>query len=116
LANALAPEHLEIMTRKPRALLPAIRNAGAVFLGAQSSEPVGDYMAGPNHVLPTNGTARFFSPLGVYDFYKRTSLIEYGTGAMKADGPSIAVLAEAEGFLHHAAAVRLRLGRQSKLP
>jgi histidinol dehydrogenase len=109
LANALAPEHLEIITRNPRALLPSIRNAGAVFLGPWSSEPVGDYFAGPNHVLPTNGSARFFSPLGVYDFYKRTSLIEYSARALKKEGALIAALADAEGFVHHAAAVRKRM-------
>ena len=108
-ANALAPEHLEIITRDPRALLPSIRNAGAVFLGPWSSEPVGDYFAGPNHVLPTNGSARFFSPLGVYDFYKRTSLIEYSARALSREGRLIAALADAEGFVHHAAAVRKRL-------
>ena len=111
LANRMAPEHVEIMTRFPRKLLPLIRNAGAVFLGPYSSEPVGDYFAGPNHVLPTNGSARFFSPLGVYDFYKRMSLIEYNEKALQADGPLIAALADAEGFFHHAAAVRKRLSR-----
>jgi histidinol dehydrogenase len=109
LANLLAPEHLEILTEDPRALLPSIRNAGAVFLGPWSSEPVGDYFAGPNHVLPTNGSARFFSPLGVYDFLKRTSLIEYTAGAFRRDAAHIAALADAEGFVHHAAAVRKRL-------
>jgi histidinol dehydrogenase len=109
LANLLAPEHLEILTKDPRALLPSIRNAGAVFLGPWSSEPVGDYFAGPNHVLPTNGSARFFSPLGVYDFVKRTSLIEYTAGAFRRDAAHIAALADAEGFVHHAAAVRKRL-------
>lgn len=108
-ANLLAPEHLEIITKNPRALLPNIKNAGAIFLGPYSSEPVGDYFAGPNHVLPTNGSARFFSPLGVYDFYKRTSLIEYTAKAMRREGPMIAALADAEGFFHHAAAVRKRL-------
>jgi histidinol dehydrogenase len=109
LANALAPEHLEIVTKSPRKLLPAIKNAGAVFLGPYSSEPVGDYFAGPNHVLPTNGSARFFSPLGVYDFYKRTSLIEYTPRALQKEGRLIAALADAEGFIHHADAVRKRL-------
>ncbi len=108
-ANALAPEHLEVITESPRSLLPAIRNAGAVFLGPYSSEPVGDYFAGPNHVLPTNGSARFFSPLGVYDFYKRTSLIEYPAKALRKEGARIAALADAEGFHHHAAAVRKRM-------
>jgi histidinol dehydrogenase len=108
-ANALAPEHLEVMTKNPRALLPKLRNAGAIFLGPYSSEPVGDYFAGPNHVLPTNGSARFFSPLGVYDFYKRTSLIEYNQKALRKEGKLIAALADAEGFIHHAAAVRKRM-------
>ncbi len=108
-ANALAPEHMEILTRNPKALLPGVRHAGAVFLGPYSSEPVGDYYAGPNHVLPTNGSARFFSPLGVYDFQKRMSLIEYSARAMRKHGPSIAALADAEGFHHHAEAVRKRL-------
>lgn len=109
LADAIAPEHMEILTRKPEALSARIRNAGAIFLGPYSSEPVGDYFAGPNHVLPTNGSARFFSPLGTYDFYKRTSLIKYTSGAMRKHGPLIAALADAEGFHHHAAAVRKRL-------
>lgn len=109
LANELAPEHLEIVTKSPKTLLPLIRNAGAIFLGPWSSEPVGDYFAGPNHVLPTNGSARFYSPLGVYDFYKRTSLIEYTPKALKKEGKLIAALADAEGFVHHAAAVRKRM-------
>ncbi len=109
LANALAPEHVEVMTASPRRRLPRLRNAGAVFLGPYSSEPVGDYLAGPNHVLPTNGSARFFSPLGVYDFYKRMSLIEYTERGLAAEGSLMVALAEAEGFIHHAAAVRKRL-------
>jgi histidinol dehydrogenase len=108
-ANTLAPEHMEIITRRPRDLLPGVRHAGAVFLGPYSSEPVGDYFAGPNHVLPTNGSARFFSPLGVYDFQKRMSLIEYPARALRKHGPAIAALADAEGFYHHAEAVRKRL-------
>ena len=109
LADAIAPEHLEILTKDPGALAARIRNAGALFLGPHSSEPVGDYFAGPNHVLPTNGSARFFSPLGTYDFYKRTSLIEYSAKAIRRNGPLIAALADAEGFIHHAAAGRKRL-------
>jgi histidinol dehydrogenase len=108
-ANELAPEHLEVLTRSPREFLPKLHNAGAIFLGAYSSEPVGDYFAGPNHVLPTNGSARFFSPLGVYDFYKRTSLIEYTQKGLQREGKLIAALADAEGFIHHAAAVRKRM-------
>src|SRR5262249_32059867 len=76
LANQIAPEHLELFVRDPRAALPLIRNAGAVFLGELTTEPLGDYAAGPNHVLPTGGSARFSSPLGVWDFVKRTSIIE----------------------------------------
>lgn len=109
LADAIAPEHMEILTRDPKALAARIQNAGALFLGAHSSEPVGDYFAGPNHVLPTNGSARFFSPLGTYDFYKRTSLIEYSAKAIRRNGPLIAALADTEGFHHHAQAVRKRL-------
>jgi histidinol dehydrogenase len=109
LADLIAPEHLEILTAKPKLLAARIRNAGAIFLGSYSSEPVGDYFAGPNHVLPTNGSARFFSPLGTYDFYKRTSLIEYSRKAMARNGAAIAALADAEGFHHHAEAVRKRL-------
>jgi histidinol dehydrogenase len=109
LADAIAPEHMEILTRKPEALSARIRNAGAIFLGPYSSEPIGDYFAGPNHVLPTNGSARFFSPLGTYDFYKRTSLIQYTEKAIKKNGPLIAALADTEGFIHHATAVRKRL-------
>jgi len=109
LSNALAPEHLEVLTESPRTLLPNLHNAGAIFLGPYSSEPVGDYFAGPNHVLPTNGSARFFSPLGVYDFYKRTSLIEYTQRGLRREGKWIAALADAEGFVHHAAAIRKRM-------
>ena len=109
LADAIAPEHMEILTKNPKALASRIKNAGALFLGSHSSEPVGDYFAGPNHVLPTNGSARFFSPLGTYDFYKRTSLIEYSARAIRKHGPLIAALADAEGFYHHAQAVRKRI-------
>ena len=109
LADLIAPEHMEILTRKPEAQAARIRNAGALFLGPYASEPVGDYFAGPNHVLPTNGSARFFSPLGTYDFYKRTSLIRYSRQAIGRHGGDIAALADAEGFFHHAQAVRKRL-------
>ncbi len=109
LANLIAPEHIEICTRNAEALAAKIRHAGAIFIGSHSSEPVGDYFAGPNHVLPTNGSARFFSPLGVYDFYKRTSLIRYSPKAMAKNGKMIAALADAEGFIHHAQAIRKRL-------
>lgn len=111
LANELAPEHLELCVEEPFTWLGKIKNAGAVFLGNQAPEPVGDYFAGPNHVLPTGGTARFFSPLGVEDMMKRTSII-YGTGeAMKAWGPEIIRLAEEEGLAAHARSVAGRLER-----
>jgi len=108
-ANRIAPEHAEILSENVQELLEGLRNAGAIFVGPWTSEPVGDYMAGPNHVLPTSGTARFASPLGVHDFLKRTSLLLYGPQAIAADGPHIVNLAEAEGFFHHAEAIRLRL-------
>lgn len=111
LANELAPEHLELYIREPFSWLGAIRNAGAVFLGPYAPEPVGDYFAGPNHVLPTGGTARFFSPLSVEDFMKRTSVI-YGTAeTMREWGRHIVRLAEEEGLQAHARAVSLRLER-----
>jgi len=109
IANRIAPEHAEILSENVQELLEGLRNAGAIFVGPWTSEPVGDYMAGPNHVLPTSGTARFASPLGVHDFIKRTSLLLYGPQAIAADGPHIANLAEAEGFFHHAEAIRMRL-------
>jgi histidinol dehydrogenase len=112
LANELAPEHLELFLREPFAWLGQVKNAGAVFLGAYASEPVGDYLAGPNHVLPTGGTARFFSPLSVEDFLKRTSLIYVTGDALQAWGPEIVRLAEAEGLAAHARAVALRLQRR----
>lgn len=111
LANDLAPEHLELYVREPFAWLGEIRNAGAVFLGSCTSEPVGDYFAGPNHVLPTGGTARFFSPLGVEDFLKRTSVIYTAGEALKKWGPHIVRLARDEGLDAHARAVALRLER-----
>ena len=107
-ANRVAPEHLELMVSDPKALLPAIRNAGAIFLGAYSPEPLGDYMAGPNHVLPTSGTARFFSPLNVEDFRKKTSLVGFDREALLALADGIITFAEAEGLSAHANAVRVR--------
>ncbi len=108
LANRIAPEHLEIMTEDPRALLPEIKNAGAVFLGAYSPEPLGDYMAGPSHVLPTSGTSRFFSPLSTDSFLKKTSVIEYSKEQLIRLADQIELLAEAEGLGAHANAVALR--------
>ena len=109
IANALAPEHVEVMTQDAEALAERVENAGAIFIGPWSSEPVGDYFAGPNHVLPTNGTARFSSPLGVYDFVKRTSIIRYSQKAVLKHGKAIAAIASSEGFYHHAQAVLKRL-------
>ncbi len=109
LADAIAPEHLEIMVKEPKKLLPKIHNAGAIFMGPYSAEAVGDYFAGPNHVLPTNGSARFFSPLGTYDFYKRTGYLSYTGEALRKNGELIAALADSEGFYHHAQSVRKRL-------
>jgi histidinol dehydrogenase len=109
LANRIAPEHLELMTDRPMDLVGDIRNAGAVFLGAYTPEPVGDYIAGPNHVLPTAGTARFSSALSVDNFIKKTSLIRYTAQALSREGRDIIHLAEIEGLDAHANAVRLRL-------
>jgi histidinol dehydrogenase len=107
-ANRRAPEHLEIMAEGAERIASGIRHAGAIFLGDDSPEPVGDYLAGPSHVLPTGGTARFASPLGVYDFVKRTSVIRYTHERLAADAPSIIALAEEEGLYGHAEAVRVR--------
>lgn len=108
LANVSAPEHLEILTRDPFALLPYVRHAGAVFLGPYSPEPLGDYLAGPNHVLPTGGTARFYSVLNVETFMKKTSIIAYTEKALSAVSDDIIRLAEAEGLQAHAGAIRIR--------
>ena len=108
LANEIAPEHLEIMTARPRDLLPAIKNAGAVFLGAWSPEPLGDYLAGPNHVLPTSGTARFFSPLSVDSFLKTMSVIEYSRDTLAPVKDRIIALAETEKLTAHANSIRVR--------
>ena len=107
--NQLAPEHLEIVTDNPMELLGKIKHAGAIFLGRYSSEPVGDYFAGPNHVLPTNGTARFSSPLSVEDFQKKSSVILYSEKAMNDNGAKIAQFARLEGLEAHARAVEARL-------
>ncbi|WP_066175464.1 histidinol dehydrogenase [Bacillus marinisedimentorum] len=106
--NSLAPEHLEIVTEEPMQALGKIRHAGAIFLGPYSSEPVGDYFAGPNHVLPTNGTARFSSPLSVDDFVKKSSIISYSRTALKENSGKIAALARLEGLEAHARAVEAR--------
>ncbi|MBR6906287.1 MAG: histidinol dehydrogenase [Selenomonadaceae bacterium] len=107
-ANVSAPEHMELLTREPFQLLPYVRHAGAVFLGAYSPEPLGDYFAGPNHVLPTGGTARYYSVLNVETFMKRTSIISYTQPALAAVSEDIIRLAETEGLDAHANAIRLR--------
>ena len=108
LANAIAPEHIELIVRQPATLAQQIRNAGAIFLGPYSAPPLGDYFAGPNHVLPTGGSARFFSPLGTYDFLKRTTIIHAEKRALKALAPKIAHLARLEGLDDHARSVEAR--------
>ena len=110
-ANDIAPEHLELAVKEPRACAEQIRNAGAIFLGHYTPEAVGDYLAGPNHVLPTSGTARFSSPLGVYDFLKRTSIMSYSPEALKKEAPFIRILAEMEHLDAHANAVDLRINK-----
>ena len=112
ISNRIAPEHLEISSAEPQRWEPLLRHAGAIFLGAYTSESLGDYCAGPNHVLPTAGTARFSSPLGVYDFQKRTSLIEVSAAGAAALGPIAAELAYGEGLQAHARAAELRLERE----
>jgi len=109
LSNSLAPEHLELSVADPEALLPAIRNAGAIFLGPYTSEALGDYCAGPNHVLPTSGSARFSSPLGVYDFQKRSSVIMCSGRGVQQLGRVAAVLARGESLEAHARSAELRL-------
>jgi histidinol dehydrogenase len=108
LANRIAPEHLELSVAEPEAWLPRLRNAGAIFLGRWSSEAVGDYCAGPNHVLPTAGTARFSSPLGVYDFQKRSSLSSVSRQGASTLGRVAATLAEGEGLAAHARSAQMR--------
>ena len=107
--NGIAPEHLEIITENPFSVLKDIKNAGAIFIGGYSTEPIGDYIAGPNHVLPTYGTAAFFSPLSARDFQKRSSLIYYSKKDLEAFGPAAAAIAEAEGLEAHANALKVRL-------
>ena len=109
ISNRIAPEHLEVSAREPQRWEPLLRHAGAIFLGAYTSESLGDYCAGPNHVLPTSGTARFSSPLGVYDFQKRSSLIEVSEAGAQTLGPIAAELAYGEGLQAHARAAEMRL-------
>ena len=107
--NVIAPEHLELHIADPMAQLGAVRNAGAIFLGEWTPEAVGDYVAGPNHTLPTGGTARFSSPLSVDDFIKKSSVIQYTPAALARDGEAIVAIADREGLWSHAESVRLRL-------
>jgi len=108
LVNLLAPEHLQLMTRNPMEQMNLVQNAGAIFLGNYSPEPLGDYFAGPNHTLPTNGTAAFASPLGVYDFVKKSSIIQYSREALLTAADKIATIANTEGLTAHAKAITIR--------
>ena len=109
LMNEIAPEHLEVMTKNPFELLPFIKHAGAIFLGENTPEPIGDYIAGPNHTLPTGGTAKFYSPLNVENFLKKSSIISFSKKAINDLGESCALLADNEGLTAHAKSVRVRL-------
>jgi histidinol dehydrogenase len=111
ISNRIAPEHLEVSSSDPQRWEPLLKHAGAIFLGAYTSESLGDYCAGPNHVLPTSGTARFSSPLGVYDFQKRSSLIGVSEAGAQVLGPVAATLAYGEGLQAHAQAAEMRLKR-----
>lgn len=115
ISNRIAPEHLEVSCANPHQWEPLLKHAGAIFLGAYTSESLGDYCAGPNHVLPTSGTARFSSPLGVYDFQKRSSLIEVSEHGAQLLGPIAATLADGEGLQAHAQAARMRLLKPENL-
>ncbi|HEY9703431.1 MAG TPA: histidinol dehydrogenase, partial [Allocoleopsis sp.] len=108
LSNEFAPEHLELEVKEPWDLLPKIRHAGAIFLGDSTPEAVGDYLAGPNHTLPTSGSARYASALGVETFMKHSSIIQYSSKALASVSRSIEILAQAEGLPSHAESVRLR--------
>jgi len=109
ISNRIAPEHLEVSASDPHRWEPLLKHAGAIFLGAYTSESLGDYCAGPNHVLPTSGTSRFSSPLGVYDFQKRSSLIEVSEAGAQVLGPIASELAHGEGLQAHARAAEMRL-------
>ncbi len=109
LMNEIAPEHLEVMTQNPFDLLPKIRHAGAIFLGENTPEPIGDYVAGPNHTLPTGSTAKFYSPLGVENFMKKSSIISFSQQAINEIGNECAILAHTEGLTAHEESVRVRI-------
>lgn len=114
ITNAIAPEHVQIMVRQPEKCVDAVRNAGAIFVGAYATPALGDYAAGPNHVLPTGGSARFFSPLGAYDFVKRTSIVRAEPAGLAALAPAVIHLARREGLDEHARAVEARLTTGAK--
>ena len=109
LMNQIAPEHLEVMTKNPFELLPKIKHAGAIFLGQNTPEPIGDYIAGPNHTLPTGGTAKFYSPLNVENFMKKSSIISFSQNSIDTIGEKCAILADTEGLSAHAKSVRVRI-------
>ena len=109
LMNQIAPEHLEVVTKEPMELLDSIKHAGAIFLGEYTPEPIGDYIAGPNHTLPTGGTAKFYSPLSVEHFLKKSSIINFSQKGIKAIGKECALIADTEGLTAHAKSVRVRL-------
>jgi histidinol dehydrogenase len=111
LMNEIAPEHLEVLTNNPFELLPSIKHAGAIFLGENTPEPIGDYVAGPNHTLPTGGTAKFYSPLNVEDFMKKSSIISFSKKAINDIGSQCALLADTESLTAHAESVRVRLDK-----
>jgi len=111
LMNEIAPEHLEVMTQNPFELLPSIKHAGAIFLGENTPEPIGDYVAGPNHTLPTGGTAKFYSPLNVENFMKKSSIISFSKKAINEVGKECALLADTESLTAHAQSVRVRLDK-----
>ena len=111
LMNEIAPEHLEVMTQNPFELLPSIKHAGAIFLGENTPEPIGDYIAGPNHTLPTGGTAKFYSPLNVENFMKKSSIISFSKKAINEVGKECALLADTESLTAHAQSVRVRLDK-----
>ena len=114
IANEIASEHLEIVTKDPFEVMTKIRNAGAIFIGEYSSEPLGDYFAGPNHILPTNGTAKFFSPLSVDDFVKKSSIIYYSRQALRRDANDIITFANAESLTAHANSIKVRFENENE--
>ncbi|TAL24402.1 MAG: histidinol dehydrogenase [Nitrospirae bacterium] len=115
LSNDIAPEHLEVMTKKTASVLPLIKNAGAIFMGQWTPEPLGDYSAGPNHTLPTGGTARFSSPLGVYDFIKRSSLLSFSKNGFMQLAKTVEAIADVEGLEAHGNTIRVRTGKAAGL-